>query len=61
MGISKPSGNTVEFTYQSLLIFDTFTGKSIKLTIYSNLDLNFLEFDTKLIKFGKVWGLDLHN
>ena len=37
-----------------VLIVDIFTGKSIKLTLYSNFQLNFLEFDFKLIEFGDI-------
>ena len=64
MEMSKLSGNTVKITHQggnqSLLKFDISTGKSIRLTLYLNFHFNFLEFDTKLIKFGDIRGLELH-
>ena len=40
--------------------FDIFTGKSIKLTLDSNFQLNFVEFDTNLVEFGEIWSLELH-
>ena len=45
---------------QNLLRLDMFTGKSIKLTLYLNFHLNFLEIDTNLIEFGEILGLELH-